>query len=86
MTLWRKKIIQREGNQMSKQPEALRLADEIRQCYEDDDYWLHVAAELRRLHEVNVELVEALEYVIKGVPSTWVGVIKAQTVLEKAKG
>lgn len=71
---------------MSKQPEALRLADEIEQCYSDDDYWIQVAAELRRLHEVNAELAEALEYVIKGVPSTWVGVIKAQTVLEKAKG
>jgi hypothetical protein len=44
------------------------------------------AAELRRLHEVNAELVEALEYVIKGVPSTWTGVTKAQIVLEKLKG
>lgn len=43
------------------------------------------AAELRRLHEVNAELVDALEYVIKGVPSTWVGVVKAQTILEKTK-
>ena len=49
-------------------------------------YCHKAAAELRRLHEVNAELVEALEYVIKGVPSTWSGVWKAQTALEKAKG
>lgn len=45
-------------------PEALRLADEISKCYEDDDYWLHVAAELRRLHEMNAELVEAAKLVL----------------------
>jgi hypothetical protein len=39
-------------------PEALRLADEISKCYEDDDYWLNVATELRRLHEVNAELMQ----------------------------
>ena len=50
-------------------------------------HYCHKAAtELRRLHEVNAELVEALEYVIKGVPSTWTGVTKAQIVLEKLKG
>jgi hypothetical protein len=49
-------------------------------------YCHKAAAELRRLHEVNAELVEALEYVIKGVPSTWTGVTKAQIVLEKLKG
>jgi hypothetical protein len=88
MTLWRKKIIQREGNQMSKQPEALRLADEIRQCYEDDDYWLHVAAELRRLHEVNVELVEALEriglYIAQG--DSWGARKIAEATFVKATG
>jgi hypothetical protein len=42
-----------------KQPEALRLADHL----EDQGYYLDsdAAAELRRLHEVNAELVEALE-------------------------
>jgi hypothetical protein len=46
---------------MSKQPEALRLADDL-------DQWSHTtldvheaAAELRRLHEVNAELLEALK-------------------------
>ena len=60
-----------------KQPEALRLADALKHLphhrlgYIQDQ----AAAELRRLHEVNAELVEALEYIIKGVPSTWVGEI-----------
>ena len=45
-----------------KQPEALRLAE----CLEEPDYCTllqmrQAAAELRRLHEVNAELVEALE-------------------------
>ena len=43
-----------------KQPEALRLAE----FFEDRGFYrseLKAAAELRRLHEVNAELVEALE-------------------------
>ena len=42
-----------------KQPEALRLADE----FESTKSYLgaKAAAELRRLHEVNAELVEALK-------------------------
>ena len=46
---------------MSKKPEALRLADDL-------DKWCHTtldvhkaAAELRRLHKVNAELLEALK-------------------------
>jgi hypothetical protein len=45
---------------MNKQPEALRLADfygGMPTCEED----IKAAAELRRLHEVNAELVEALK-------------------------
>ena len=41
--------------------------------------------ELRRLDEVNAELVEALSVVIRGVPDTWEGVQKAKAVLNKAK-
>ena len=71
-----------------KQPKALRLADAF-----GIPHWtglpiaLHVeaAAELRRLHEVNAELVEALGTVIRGVPNTWDGVQKAKIVLDKAK-
>lgn len=51
----------------TKQPEALRLADES-----DNDEWIagtnqwreEAAAELRRLHEVNAELMEALQALI----------------------
>jgi hypothetical protein len=46
---------------MSAQPEALRLADALTA----DDFGPltnEAAAELRRLHEVNQELLEALEY------------------------
>jgi hypothetical protein len=42
-----------------KQPAALRLADELQDTpFESTRY--EAAAELRRLHEVNAELVEAL--------------------------
>lgn len=48
---------------MNTQPEALRLAKQLESDY---DLLLHLikpaAAELRRLHEVNQELVEALEF------------------------
>lgn len=48
---------------MNTQPEALRLAEFIDErwilCGEDADI---VSAELRRLHSLNQELVEALEY------------------------
>ena len=53
---------------MTTQPEALRLADAIdrynagicsQSMYED---YSEAAAELRRLHEVNQELLEALKY------------------------
>ncbi len=42
---------------MSKQPEALRLADELQNTpFESTRY--EAAAELRRLHEVNAELMQ----------------------------
>ena len=74
---------------MSKKPEALRLADDL-------DKWCHTtldvhkaATELRRLHEVNAELLEALK-AIKDHPntrheveaqlgeSTWNAIVKAE--------
>ena len=69
-----------------KQPEALRLADAIdeRKCtYGDIDA---AADELRRLYEVNAELVEALKANIRGVPDGWEGVARAKTALRKAQG
>jgi molybdopterin-biosynthesis enzyme MoeA-like protein len=48
----------------TKQPEALRLADEL-DCASREDAPVHTAAdELRRLHEVNVELLEALKVLV----------------------
>ena len=46
---------------MTTQPEALRLADMIEACWAPGSYV--AAAELRRLHESNQELLEALKEV-----------------------
>jgi hypothetical protein len=46
---------------VSKQPEALRLADELEDCRTPMPRERRAAAELRRLHAVNAELVEALK-------------------------
>jgi hypothetical protein len=51
----------------TKQSEALRLADEL-DCASREDAPVHTAAiELRRLHEVNAELLEALKQTM-----TWI--------------
>lgn len=47
---------------MNTQPEALRLADELCAAPERSRTSFEAAAELRRLHEVNQELLEALEW------------------------
>ena len=44
-----------------KQPEALRLAEHLEQFWADYDQEYKAAKELRRLHEVNAELLEALK-------------------------
>ena len=55
---------------MNTQPEALRLADAIEAPFTSE--WMkgitldHFAAELRRLHEVNQELVAAVEQALEG--------------------
>jgi hypothetical protein len=46
---------------MNNEPETLRLADELESVVHEYDIDRLAAAELRRLHEVNQELVEALE-------------------------
>ena len=71
---------------MTTQPEALRLADLLTA----DAYWSpmlgkQAAAELRRLHEVNQELLEALKDVMywdNGKPEWDV----ARAAIAKAKG
>ena len=48
---------------MSKQSQALRLADEVQRPYIKASAWeKEAAAELRRLHEANTELLAALKY------------------------
>ena len=48
----------------NKQPEALRLAEILESYYAGYNHTNTAAAELRRLHEVNAELVEALKDII----------------------
>jgi len=50
---------------MNTQPEALRLAEELESFCEDAPKF-QAADELRRLHEVNQMLVEALEVIRHG--------------------
>ena len=51
---------------MNKQPEALRLADELeRWLIVEAKTRMSAAAELRRLHEVNQELLVALQVVLR---------------------
>jgi hypothetical protein len=56
---------------MTQQPQALQLADALERCLPHDSYELHTqqeaAAELRRLHSVNAQLLEALDYFIQCV-------------------
>ena len=47
-----------------KQPEALRLADELDAMFGATEIDERVTAELRRLNEVNHELLEALEQMV----------------------
>jgi hypothetical protein len=68
-----------------KQPEAMRLADE----FESTKSYLgaKAAAELRRLHEVNAELVEVLRDILsweENEEMTWY--TKARAALDKATG
>lgn len=52
-------------NTQNKKPEALRLADELeRWLLVAANTRLEAAAELRRLHEVNQELVKALQTIL----------------------
>lgn len=69
--------------------DALQLADKLEAMQRwpaSDVICLEVANELRQLYEVNAELVEALQAVIRGVPDTWEGVVRAKAVLRKSQG
>lgn len=78
---------------MTKQPEALRLADALEKydvCsnVEEMPDLDQVAAELRRLNEVNAELVEALKACVDLLDEVafWVEIDKARAAIKKATG
>ena len=66
------------------QPEALRLAKIIEGGW-SNTYGRQAAAELRRLHEVNVELIRALIDIEGNYPHLWAGE-RAREALAKAQG
>jgi hypothetical protein len=78
------------------QPRALRLADAIDKAIRPEASlplgdWARAAAELRRLHTLNQELVEALEMCLdnpwrEGAVQYDVLIHEAKVVLAKAKG
>lgn len=68
---------------MSKQPEALRLADVL---MKDGDAWDEkAAAELRRLYALNQELLEALKEIEK-LPGMSSANLYARRAIAKAQG
>tara|TARA_R110000868_G_scaffold58630_1_gene180865 strand:- start:195 stop:425 length:231 start_codon:yes stop_codon:yes gene_type:complete len=73
---------------MTTQPEALRLAEWIEEdmsCIGDAE----IAAELRRLHDVNIELLEALKALSDADETEYVSItlwIKARAVINKVEG
>jgi hypothetical protein len=70
---------------MSDQPTALRLADALTNRHGIESFEGDAANELRQLHSVNSELLAALKFIIRGVPDTWEGVIKARAAIAKAE-
>lgn len=74
---------------MTKQPKALRLADALETL---SPLEREAAAQLRRLHEVNQELLEALLRIMRHIPSDFGGASfsddwwKAQRIIAKATG
>ena len=70
---------------MNKQPKALRLADDLEESALPTFIVEDAAAELRRLHEVNAELIFALKYISA---QTHIGHIQdtASSAIAKAAG
>ena len=61
---------------MSEQPEALRLADLIEWTTVQQDL-MDAAAELRRLHAVNAEMLAALQTVVANAPDPYCAITRA---------
>jgi hypothetical protein len=64
------------------QPEALRLADELTTPHMEVNR--EAAAELRRLHSVNAELLMALQYIADQTYDPWTNGAEAQRVARAA--
>jgi hypothetical protein len=72
---------------MTTQPEALRLADLIDSGLKNAAHHEEAAAELRRLHALNVELLEALKALCESHSRFSGGVWdKARAAIAKAEG
>ena len=72
---------------MTTQPEALRLAHWLERDGANCQQHLDAAAELRRLHESNTELVKALEEMLDGEGSSFrVLCEQARAAINKAEG
>ena len=72
---------------MSEQPNALRLAEWLDSCklpYDPNDV-SDAAAELRRLHSVNAELLEALDMLLQN-PNSGLWSNNARSAIAKATG
>ena len=66
-----------------KQPEALRLADELVDTQFPSTKYI-AAAELRRLHEVNHELLEALQKIAGNTYDEWTNGAEAARIARAA--
>jgi hypothetical protein len=75
---------------MSTQPEALRLADQLEGEWTQVVHMMQAADELRRLHGINQDLLEALETIVSterdrhGYHPAWTDQARAATA--KARG
>ena len=67
----------------NKQPEALRLADELVETPFQSTRYI-AAAELRRLHEVNQELLEALQKIAGNTYDEWTNGAEAGRIARAA--
>ena len=67
-----------------KQPEALRLADELDAMFGATEIDERVTAELRRLHEVNHELLEALQKIAGNTYDEWTNGAEAARIARAA--
>ena len=68
---------------MNTKPEALRLAEWLETSANTRDK--QAAAELRRLHEVNQMLVEALEITVPYLPAKTATLSEVEDAIAKAK-